>query len=388
MTHPPGRPDVDRERLARSAARALGLAGGVVLGEELGGSQRSLVLRATADGRPVVLKLPLTDPEAAAREEAALRVAAGTSAPGVVPLLGVGDDPLVLVLDDLGAAPTLADRLLGADPAAATDALVAWGSAVGRLQAATAGARPAFESALAQASPLGAPDAQGVRDGVTDAVAVLRRELPRLGESAALDDAAADELTALVDHLERDGAPRGLVPGDTCPDNALLVGRGEGAPDGVRLLDFEGAAHRHVAWEAAYLALPWPSCWCSWRLPEPAVEAALAAWREAVAPAVPASCSAADLAADVDAAVVAWTAVTAAWFLPSALDGDHGTPDPARDHLVPRRRALLQHRSRVAAGRAAEGGAWPALADWCERLHAAAVSAWGERPLALAPAYR
>jgi hypothetical protein len=384
----PDRSDVDRERLAASAARALGLTGGVVLGEELGGSQRSLVVRATADGRPVVLKLPLTDPEAATREEAALRVAAGSGAPGVVPLLGVGEDPPVLVLADLGTAPTLADRLLGDDPAAATDALVAWGSAVGRLQAATADARPAFEAALASASPLGAPDADGVRDAVADAVAVLRREAPRLDPRAAFDDDTAQELTALVDHLDRAEAPRGLVPGDTCPDNAVLVEAGAGAPDGVRLLDFEGAAHRHVAWEAAYLALPWPSCWCSWRLPDHAVEAALAAWREAVAPAVPASCSAADLASDVDAAVVAWTAVSAAWFLPSALDGDHGTPDPARDHLVPRRRALLQHRTRVAAERAAVTGAWPALAGWSERLHAAAVSAWGDRPLDLAPAYR
>ncbi|TNM64431.1 hypothetical protein FHN55_12810 [Streptomyces sp. NP160] len=387
MSAAPDRPAVDRERLAASAAAALGLSR-VDLGEELGGSSRSFVVRGRADGRPVVLKLPLTDPEAAAREEAALRLATERGAPGVVPLLGVGEDPPVLVLEDLGSAATLADRLLGDDPASATDALVAWGSAVGRLQAATCEARPAFEAALAEASPFGAPDVDGVRDAVAGAVAVLRREAPRVHVRAGLDDAAADELAALVEHLERADAPRGLVPGDTCPDNALLVAPGDGAPDGVRLLDFEGAAHRHVAWEAAYLALPWPSCWCSWRLPDHAVEAGLAAWREAVAPAVPASCSAADLAADVDAAVVAWTAVSAAWFLPSAVDGDHGTADPARDHVVPRRRALLQHRTRVAAERAAAGGAWPALADWCGRLHEAAVGAWGERPLDLAPAYR
>ncbi|MGQ7296364.1 hypothetical protein [Quadrisphaera sp. KR29] len=388
MRSGPEHPDVDRDRLAASAAEALGLPGGLVLGERLRGSDRSLVVRADAAGRAVVLKLPLTDPEAAARERAALQVLARRGAPGVVPLLGLGPDLPVLVLDDLGGAPTLADRLLGEDPAAATDALVAWGSAVGRLQAATADVRPAFEAALAQASPLGAPDVGGVGDAVAGAVAVLRRELPRLGPAAALDGAAAEELAALVAHLERPGAPRGLVPGDTCPDNALLVERTAAAPDGVRLIDFEGASHRHVAWEAAYLALPWPSCWCSWRLPEDAVEAALSAWREAVAPAVPAHCSAADLAADVDDAVVAWTAVTTAWFLPAALDGDPVPADPARAAVVPRRRALVQHRSRTAAQRAAARGRLPALAAWCERLHAAAVDTWGERPLQLAPAYR
>ena len=388
MTLLPDRRGVDRQRLAASAARALGLPEGVVLGEELGGSSRSLVVRADAAGCPVVLKLPLTDAEAAAREAAALQVLGRRAVPGVVPLLGVGDDPPVLVLADLGAVPTLADRLLGDDPAAATEALAAWGSAVGRLQAATSDARSEFEAVLAESSPLGAPDVEGVRDAVDGAVTVLRRELPRLSDDADLDTASADELAALVDQLCRPDAPRGMVPGDTCPDNALLVDTSAGAPDGVRLIDFEGAAHRHVAWEAAYLALPWPSCWCSWRLPEDAVDAALDAWREAVAPAVPATCSSADLAADVDAAVVAWTVVSAAWFLPTALDGDHGAPDPSRDHLVPRRRALLQHRSRVAAQRATAGGAWPALAEWCERLHAAAVSAWSERPLDLAPAYR
>jgi hypothetical protein len=33
-------------------------------------------------------------------------------------------------------------------------------------------------------------------------------------------------------------------------------------PDGLRLLDFEGAARYHALFDAGSLALPFPSCWC------------------------------------------------------------------------------------------------------------------------------
>ncbi len=381
------------DELARSAAAALGPGWSVALGERLrAGSQRSLVVRAVArrgdDERAVVLKLAVDGGPGGVREEAALRLLTRRGAPGVVPLLGVGDPAAglpVLVLADLGAAPTLADALLGDDAAAATDALVRWASAVGRLQASTSDAGETYAAALAEASPLGPPAADSTREALADAVVALRRELPRLG--VELTGAAADELRGIGEHLARTGTPRGLVPGDTCPDNAVLVGGDDaGAPEGIRLLDLEGAEHRHVVWEAAYLLLPWPSCWCSWRLPGPAVDAALAAWRAAVTPAVPPGCSDVELSADLDAAVVAWTAVSAGWFLPAALGDDPGPTDTAKEGLVPRRRALLQHRTRVAAERA--GTAWPALAGWAEQLHAAAVDAWGDRPLDVAPAYR
>ena len=40
----------------------------------------------------------------------------------------------------------------------------------------------------------------------------------------------------------------------------------------VVLVDFEGAEWRHVAWDVAYLRVPWPTCWCSWRMPDAVAE--------------------------------------------------------------------------------------------------------------------
>jgi phosphotransferase family enzyme len=63
----------------------------------------------------------------------------------------------------------------------------------------------------------------------------------------------------------------GLVHGDPCPDNVRLV-------DGTcRIVDYEYAGWGPVAYDAAYLLAPFPSCWCFARLPAevagPAVEA-------------------------------------------------------------------------------------------------------------------
>ncbi len=69
----------------------------------------------------------------------------------------------------------------------------------------------------------------------------------------------------------------------TCPDDAVLL-------DGCyRLVDFEGAQWRHVIWDVAYLRVPWPTCWCSWRLPEDVAERAVDAYRGAAAPTFPSS---------------------------------------------------------------------------------------------------
>lgn len=115
---------------------------------------------------------------------------------------------------------------------------------------------------MAALPPLGAPAVDTSREAVAEACAVLARDLPRLGVRAS-DNALAElrDLAVTLDVTAR-GAPGGLVPGDTCPSNAV------DSENGPVLLDFEAAEYRHVAWEAAYLTVPWPSCWCSWRLPD------------------------------------------------------------------------------------------------------------------------
>jgi len=245
-------PDADAGPTAAAVAAVLAAAGqalgtGLTGGEALGGgSSRSLVLRATAGDRPVVLKAPLGSGAGPVRELAALRLLSGV--PGVVRLLAESHDPPVLVLEDLGPGPSLADALLGDDPAAAQEALDRWAGTLGTVQAASTGLGDAFAAGLAELSPLGAPPADSSADTLAETAGALARQLPRLGLQPSAQ--ALDELRAIGP-----AGPGVLTPGDTCPDNNVAT------PTGYALIDFEAAEFRHPAWEAAYLRVPWPTCW-------------------------------------------------------------------------------------------------------------------------------
>ena len=372
-------------RLADAAVRALAASGvdaRVSTGHPLRGG-RARVVRATAttdEGTVLrlVLKAPADAGEGWVRERAALGVLRDHAVPGATTLLATSDDPPLLVLADVGEHPSLADALLGRDPRAAEDAVVAWAAALGRLQGATAGLRAPFERALGASGALRAPPVDESADVLAATAGALRRLLPRIG--LALPGDAEDELRAVAGDLDASapGAPGALVPGDTCPDNALL------ARAGPVLVDWEGAAHRHVAWEAAYLEVPWPSCWCSWAMPPEVAAAGLAAWRTALAPALPAVAEE-TFAGDLARARTAWAYVSLGWFLPAALGGDPPPEQSALAGLVPRRAAMLQHRL---AGVATSDAPLPALVDLAGRAHRALVEHLGPTPLALAPAFR
>ena len=351
----------------------------------LQGSDRAtvarLVLITDVGARSVVVKTAKTS---GVRERAALEVLRDLGVPGVPVLLGTHDDPPMLVLEDLGSAGSLADRLLGTDPEAAAEGVYGWAEAIGRLQAATLGAGPALWQRLAAASTAAAGDvfdpfALGTHIDtmsamVDDAITRLTEHLPKLGVSLGSD--AADEMRALdatlrvdVDALDGPGA---LTPGDACPDNNIET------PDGLVLIDFEVADFRHVAWDAAYLTEPWPTCWCSWRLPSEVTAEGVARWRATIEPALaPRVIEHLDDA--VRAATVLWTLITAGWQLGAAIDGtgiDSG-PRPAL-------RLLVQHRLGVAAANLPDGE----LRRLVLAARAATVTAWGEQPLPLAPAWR
>jgi predicted Ser/Thr protein kinase len=90
--------------------------------EDLGGSERSLVLRCRLpDGGSVVIKTyPDSDEgrQSFAAEAAGLALAGGA---GAAPrLLAASPRALLIVMTDLGSGPSLADLLLGDDAAAAS----------------------------------------------------------------------------------------------------------------------------------------------------------------------------------------------------------------------------------------------------------------------------
>src|SRR5689334_2327080 len=111
----------------------------------LGGSNRSVVRRVLAGGRHLIVKEYLQADEGWVRERAALSVL-----PSEVPaprLLAASAIPPVVVMSDLGDGPSVADALLGTDPAAAADAVVAWARTLAGLHRATAGLRAEFAAA-------------------------------------------------------------------------------------------------------------------------------------------------------------------------------------------------------------------------------------------------
>lgn len=88
---------------------------------------------------------------------------------------------------------------------------------------------------------------------LADAAAVLEARCVSLDVAAPSE--ALDDLRGLVDRFPDDDRAA-LTPTDACPDNNVEIG------DALVLVDFEGAEFRHIAWDVAYLSVPWPSCWC------------------------------------------------------------------------------------------------------------------------------
>ncbi|MFC5179226.1 hypothetical protein [Nocardioides taihuensis] len=335
-----------------AAAAALGVPSLSVV-DTLGGSARSEVWRVSAPDLPrgtAIVKHHL-QPERRTwvRESAGLAAAAGTRTPR---LLAVVDDPAVVVMSDLGDGPNLADLLLGTDPRAAADGVRDWAEAVALVQEETVGRVGDFAAALGD---LAAHSTMAEIDALPATLeeTAARHALPwsdrvtaALGEHAApLDDPAAQRFS----------------PGDTCPDNNVRT------PAGLHLIDLEFAEVRHRAWEAAYLRVPWPTCWCAWAIPD---EVALTA-------AAPFEAS----ADDVDRATLLWCLLSVSWFLAGALDPTSVNSDTERR---PGRWTLVLSRLDLAAR--LPGPA--ALTSWAAALRDELAARWGEHPLVLAPAFR
>ncbi|GAB3998375.1 phosphotransferase family protein [Nocardioides marmoraquaticus] len=330
------------------------LGGAVGEAVDLGGSSRTVVWRVRSDEASYVVKVHREEEaEGYARECSALEALTGS---GALPdLVGHDDATRTIVMQDLGAGAHLADALLGDDRPLASRRLLAWVDALSRLHGAATGERvSAFEAAAAR------------RGGVV-------RTSPEELAGPALEQYAAHLPGLPVDEVrEALGGVTGLLsddvvvsPGDVCPDNNAAVG------ERLVLLDLEGAQLLHPAWDLAYLTVPWPSCWCSWAVPEAEVARALARYGGRVSP------------DDLAVTTLVWSVVSPGWFLPRALGDDHAGTDPR----VPGRRAMVLHRLARAAASEAPSPLAP-LVDLAARAHDALRARWGDVPLPLGPVWR
>lgn len=215
--------------------------------DALGGSDRSAVRRArlTRPGEPptTVIVKTFDHPQSWARESAALAVLPpGTPAPR---LLAAGAAPPVVVMSDLGGGANVADALLGADPATAAAAVLAWTDAIATVHRATAGLRDAFRAELDARTEPGSAPLTSVTATLEKNIAELRAACGPLG--VAVPESLADAFRAEAARLDDDAAST-LSPSDACPDNNVFTG------DGLALIDFEHAEWRHIAWDVAIRA--------------------------------------------------------------------------------------------------------------------------------------
>jgi hypothetical protein len=341
----------------------------------LASSDRASVrrVRATdAEGREssVIVKQFHAGAEGWARETAALTVLPPEL--GGPRLLASGSTPPIVVMTDAGHGDNLAEALLGRDPDRAAASLARWAEAMAAVHVATRGLREQFRAALDErAGELPLHEAR-IGNDIDDAMRVLDRACGSLG--VAVPGGAFDEVRELYHRLGADGAAA-LTPADACPDDNVAV------DGGLVIVDYENAQWRHVAWDVAYLRVPWPTCWCSWRLPDDVADAAVAAYRRIAGASFPEVADAA-FERDVEAAGIGWSLTSAMLFLDHALGNEQ--PLSGRYLRAPTRRAMIMHRLER-AGRSSE---LPAAAELAGRLAEVLRAQWGAVRLDYAPAFR
>jgi len=342
---------------------------------DLGGSERSAVLRCRRGGGTVIVKgYPRTaDGKDSFAAEAAGLALAGPAGCGPR-LLAASPQTLVVVMTDLGTAPSLADLLLSGSAPAAERAMLSWARACGELAVGTAGRQrelAGLRAAYRIAAPAGASGhwlARRVAE-IPALLAELSIEPP-----ARLDDDLADVATVL-----RPGRYEVFSPGDICPDNNLLT------DDGVRFVDFESAEYHCAFLDAAYLRMPFSTCWCVFRLPDQLARSAEASYRELIRRIFP------DLAreeiweAGLRRAIAAWTLYAMTYLLGRSAIADRPMIEDGR--AAPSARQLLRYRWRRLLAELAPAGELPALCALMERL-LAATDHWQAPDLPLYPALR
>ena len=168
-------------------------------------------------------------------------------------------------------------------------------------------------------------------------------------------------------------------PGDICPDNNLLT------PGGVRFIDFEASGYHAVFLDAAYLRMPFSTCWCVFRLPPGLRDAAEARYRAQATRIWPELADDGTWEQGVRRAVAAWSLNSMWWLLGRALTSDASLePDAV---AAPRTRQLMHHRWQVLEGELEASGEFPAISAMVRALLAATAD-WHADELPLYPALR
>jgi hypothetical protein len=296
-------------------------------------------------------------------ELSSLRFLSTLDTAGIAPQL-YGDDPAahVLVMQDLGDRPSLADLLLGSDRDATVGALATYARGLARLHGMSIGHLADFRRIRAELGAraddeLWAADVQWCIDGI---------EEPLAAQEILLDTAARAELAGLRDRLTAATSWSALTHGDPCPDNNSITPEGD-----LVHFDFEFTRVRPAMIDAAYLTVPFPTCWCVNASPPEVRAQALAVYRSELSAWLP--------AADDDAVFATAMVDAAAYWLLRDLAGMLASATAADSEWgISTTRQRLVYRLPVFIDLARRSDVLPRLADVAESLHRRLTGRWAE----------
>lgn len=175
-----------------------------------------------------------------------------------------------VLIEDFGDGTRLDHLLLGQDAAAAERSVIALFQTIGRMHAQTVGQASRYLQIRTALGP-----APSWITNIGEISAWDRQHMQRVLKAYAIETSPTffDELDRVWHTVRTPGPFTAYIHSDACPDNCHWVGTE------LRLLDLEGGHFGHLLSDAIYAHLPFPSCWCSNRLPEAVTEKAQAAYR-------------------------------------------------------------------------------------------------------------
>ncbi len=348
---------VAKERVAACAAKLLGLKPHVDSWSTIKSTGRSIVLR----GEGVIAKHSRDiDSSHFVHEVVALRYV-GRRFPGLAPdLIAVDETQAVMLLEDLGDRGSVADVLLGNDRALASQAIDEYVDALVELHEMT----------------LDADDQGTLVDGWLEqlssrAIEALSR--PSTSALPQLNGRLLDEASQLVGRLGPRAPKRVLSFGDMCPDNNVRTAAG------LRFIDLEVAGYVSPAVDLAYLSIPFPSCWCSFDLPQDVRDRALARYQDRIS----------DPRGIEDHHVAQLFFAIISMGLTDPYDAAQQKVSAAQGIPIPSGRSRLMHRMDRALQHPLAEAEFPALSSWLRAANDHFMQQWPDvLPLALAPAFR
>lgn len=303
-----------------------------------------------------------------AYESAALRFLAGRAAPR---LIGVDYQAGVIVMEDLGEGSPLLESLDGDDPERADQVLAGYSTAMGELHARSAGRREEFSTHLTRH---GRRPADPLADVLPEWVSRFEQAIEAVGCAATPE--VRDHFDATVDRIGNPGPFHTLTHGDICPGHDRAVGAR------TVFIDWELAGFRHGFYDLAYLYVPFPSCGYAGRVPAGSRASAVAAYRKAAAPGIPAVADDETFHLELLYGWTVWIVRDVGGLLPAALDAD------ADWGTATHRQRILQLLDGFARSAALQSYR-PSVAAWFADLRDQLRRRWPDcSPVPIYPAYQ